>query len=234
MAVKKTSKKKDQAPGKGDGASLPAMQVETVEVSSLVPYEDNPRINDHAVERMAQAIQQFGFRVPILVRGDNEVVDGHLRRKALLALGVVQVPVIRVDDLSDTQIRALRLQVNKSAEWAEWDEQKLAEEIAWLVGNDFDVGAAGFDGPEVQQLLASIDDPDGALAEITAGEVDTGPGGTVGKDEAPLPDATLVALTFNIAPSERQAVLAHLNKVKDAEGLGTLSHALVHVCSAPV
>ena len=64
------------------------MAIETWSVDRLVPYERNPRKNDGAVDRMVASIQEFGFKIPVLARSDGEVVDGHLRLKAALKLGI--------------------------------------------------------------------------------------------------------------------------------------------------
>jgi ParB-like chromosome segregation protein Spo0J len=64
----------------------------------------------------------YGFRVPILALRDGEIVDGELRWKAARELGLVEVPVLPADDLSPERVRAFRIMVNKSATWAEWDE----------------------------------------------------------------------------------------------------------------
>jgi len=68
------------------------MQVEVWPVVRLIPYCRNPRKNDHAVERMAASINEFGFKIPILARSNGEVVDGHLRLKGAQKSGLNEVP----------------------------------------------------------------------------------------------------------------------------------------------
>jgi ParB-like chromosome segregation protein Spo0J len=106
-----------------------ALQLEQWPIGRLVEYERNPRKNDDVVDRMAQAIMEFGFRIPIVARSDGLVVDGHLRLKAARALGLDTVPVVLADALSETQIKAFRLLANQSANWAEWDEALLSAEL---------------------------------------------------------------------------------------------------------
>ena len=84
-------------------------------VSRLVPYARNPRRNDHAVDRMAASLQEYDFRVPLLVRSTGEVIDGHLRLKAAHKLGLEEVPVGVCDDWTPAQVKAFRLLVNRSA-----------------------------------------------------------------------------------------------------------------------
>ena len=103
-----------------------ALQLEQWPIGRLVEYERNPRKNDDVVDRMAQAIVEFGFRIPIVARSDGLVVDGHLRLKAARLLGLDTVPVVLADELSETQIKAFRLLANQSANWAEWDEALLS------------------------------------------------------------------------------------------------------------
>jgi len=126
-------------------------------VSRLVPYPHNPRRNDGVVDRMCDSIREFGFRIPVLARSDGTIVDGHLRLKAALKLGIETVPVILADGLSDAQVKAFRLMVNQSVSWAEWDEEALARELAALQDMDFDLSLTGFDGDEIDRLLADVD-----------------------------------------------------------------------------
>ena len=84
----------------------------------LVPYARSLRKNAHAVDRMAEAIEAFGFKIPILIRGNGEVIDGELRLKAAKKLRMEEVPVILCDDWSEAQVKAFRLLVNRSASWA--------------------------------------------------------------------------------------------------------------------
>ena len=85
------------------------MQIEQWDIERLIPYVRNPRKNDQAVERVASAIKEFGFRVPIIAKSDGSLIDGHLRLKAAQKLGMVEVPVVVADDLSETQIKAFRI-----------------------------------------------------------------------------------------------------------------------------
>ena len=114
------------------------LQHETWPIDKLIEYARNPRKNDHAVDRVAAAIREFGFRVPVVAKSDGTVVDGHLRLKAAKKLGLTEVPVVLADDMTDLQIKAFRLSVNKMAELAEWDDELLAIELHELNAADFD------------------------------------------------------------------------------------------------
>jgi DNA modification methylase len=143
---------------------MPEMRIESWPVSRLVPYAGNPRKNDHAVDRMVAVFREFGFRFPVLAKSDGELIDGHLRLKAALAMGMAEVPVLLADDMSPEQVRAFRLLANRSATWARWDEDLLAQEIAALIDANFDITLTGFDQSELDKLLkaaaATEGDPD--------------------------------------------------------------------------
>ena len=109
----------------------------------LVPYENNPRDNNKAVEAVAESIKEFGFKNPIIVDKGDVIVAGHTRYKAAEKLGLDEVPVIVADDLSDEQVKAFRLADNKTAELAEWNFDLLDTELAGI--SEIDMSAFGFD-----------------------------------------------------------------------------------------
>jgi len=143
-------------------------QIETWDINRLIPYARNPRKNDHAVDRIASAIREFGFRVPIIAKSDNTVVDGHLRIKAAQKLGMETVPVLVADDLTDAQVKAFRLSVNKMAEIADWDDELLALELQELQELDFDIDLIGFDVDELEALINNVDEAE--LPELADGD----------------------------------------------------------------
>lgn len=118
-----------------------------VHIEHLIPYENNPRINDEAVDKVANSIKEFGFKQPIVVDKFNVIVAGHTRLKASEQLGLEKVPVIRADDLTDEQIKAFRLADNKTAELAEWDMNLLEQELEKL---EMDMEAFGFEIEDVE------------------------------------------------------------------------------------
>jgi DNA modification methylase len=127
-------------------------------IGRFVPYIRNPRKNDAAVDRMCASIREFGFKIPCLVRSDGEVVDGHLRLKAALKLGITEIPVILCDEWTPAQVKAFRLMVNRSVTWADWDEELLALELQEIQESDFDLSLTGFDPGEIDGLLALADE----------------------------------------------------------------------------
>lgn len=128
-------------------------------LSRFVEYAGNPRNNDAAVGRMSASIREFGFKIPCLVRSDGELVDGHLRLKAARQLNLSELPVILCDEWTPAQVKAFRLLVNRSATWAEWDEELLARELKEIQESDFDLNLTGFDPGEIDELLlTTLDD----------------------------------------------------------------------------
>lgn len=123
------------------------MNVEMMNVEEVIPYKSNPRNNDDAVEYVKNSIEQFGFKVPIVIDKHNIIVAGHTRHKASLELGLKEVPVIKADDLTDEQVNAFRIADNKVSEIAEWDEDKLQEELEKI--EDIDMSDFGFDEEEM-------------------------------------------------------------------------------------
>ena len=129
------------------------LQFKTVSINSLIAYARNPRKNDAVVDKMVACIKEFGFRIPIVIKNDGSVIDGHLRLKAAKKLGISEVPVVIADDLTDAQIKAFRLLANQSANWAEWDEGLLKLELEELQNLNFDLELTGFDLNEIEKYL---------------------------------------------------------------------------------
>ena len=120
-----------------------AIEVRAWPIDKLVFYARNPRKNDAAVDRMCGSIREFGFKIPCLVRSGGEVIDGHLRLKAARKLGIAEIPVILCDEWTAAQVKAFRMMVNRSATWADADEELLALELRDLQTSDFDLALTG-------------------------------------------------------------------------------------------
>lgn len=119
------------------------MNIVEKQIADIIPYENNPRKNDEAVIPVANSIEQFGFKVPIIIDKDNVIVAGHTRLKAAEYLGKKTVPCIVADDLTDEEIKAFRLADNKVAEFANWDFTLLDSELVDIV--EIDMDQFGFD-----------------------------------------------------------------------------------------
>lgn len=115
----------------------------------LIPYEKNSRLHsEHQISQIANSISTLGFRVPIIVDGDN-ILAGHGRTKAAIKLGLDKIPVINVSDMNETQKRAFIIADNKIATNADWDEEILKMEIDDLKALDIDITLLGFDPSEI-------------------------------------------------------------------------------------
>lgn len=131
------------------------MEIESVKIEDLIPYENNPRNNDEAVEGVKASIREFGFKIPMVIDQNNVIVCGHTRFKAAKALGLKEVPCIRANDLTDDQIKAFRLADNKVAEVATWDIDKLQIELDEI---SLDMSDFGFEIEDVDDV--EIEDPE--------------------------------------------------------------------------
>jgi len=132
---------------------LPELAIRTAALSELRPSPRRVRkSSDAQIGRLIASIKDLGFAVPILIR-DSEIIDGHVRVEAARRLGLEHVPAIEVTHLSASEIRKLRLALNRTAELGEWDLDQLRIEIADLVELDVDLSATGFSPQELDIIL---------------------------------------------------------------------------------
>lgn len=106
------------------------MNIREISVSRLRDYENNPRNNDLAVEKVKYSIERFGFLFPVVVDMNYTIVAGHTRVRACREMGIQTVPCIVADELTDEQINLFRLVDNKTSEYSDWDFEKLKEELS--------------------------------------------------------------------------------------------------------
>ena len=118
------------------------MQIITKKLSELHPYTNNPRKNDQAVDAVANSIREFGFKVPVVIDKNGEIIAGHTRLKAAKKLKMKEIPCIVADDLTEEQIRAFRIADNKAGELADWDFEALINELVGIT--DIDMEQFGF------------------------------------------------------------------------------------------
>lgn len=140
------------------------MIISDIKIDEIIPYVNNPRINDNAVDFVAASIKEFGFKVPIVIDKDNVVVAGHTRLKAAKKLGLESVPCLKADDLTDQQIKAFRLADNKVSEYAVWDLEKLDVELESI---DLDMVDFGFDS-ELSDEGAGLETVEDEAPELPA------------------------------------------------------------------
>jgi len=141
------------------------MKIQMRPLAAVIPYEKNPRINDAAVDAVAESIQRFGFRQPIVVDEAGIIIVGHTRWKAAKKLGLAKVPVHTAIGLAEDQVRAYRIADNKTGELADWDLAALQAELADLGDCSIDWSLLGFDQDELAKMLGGeikegLTDPD--------------------------------------------------------------------------
>lgn len=136
-------------------------EIKYMSVNDLIPYVNNARINDSAVDAVASSIKNFGFKVPIVIDVNNEIIAGHTRLKAAKKLNIDEIPCIIASDLSEAQAKAFRLADNKVSELAQWDLDLLSVEMEDLVGvTEIDMESFGFDVSEL------IEHSEESIAEV--------------------------------------------------------------------
>ena len=151
------------------------MQIQNVPITSVKPYEKNPRFNDDAVDAVARSIKEFGWQQPIVVDRDMVIIVGHTRLKAAENLGLTEVPVIIADNLTPEQVKAYRIADNKTGEIAEWNYDLLPFEIKGLQDANFDLSLLGFDTDELDKLLNGDADKQVATGETEPDAVPEAP-----------------------------------------------------------
>lgn len=147
------------------------MKIIDIDTNKLIPYKKNPRKNEGAVEPVANSIREFGFKVPIVIDKENNVVCGHTRLKAAKKLGLKTVPCIVADDLTEEQITAFRLADNKVGELAEWNFDLLGDELDSIFDIDmsefgFSESISSFDETALNELFADAPEKDKKLKMI--------------------------------------------------------------------
>jgi len=136
------------------------MELRKVPIDLLNPYPGNPRYNEDAVDVVEESIDQVGYITPIITDENYQILAGHTRWKSLNDLGYEEIEVIIVPGLTDEEKRKFRLLDNKTAEIAEWDLDKLQDEL-----DDLDFGDYDFWSKELEKMADKIlaDKPKGKV-----------------------------------------------------------------------
>jgi len=124
------------------------LEIEMMPIADITPYANNPRDNTDAVDAVAASIKEFGWLNPIEIDHEGVIIRGHTRYAAAQKLGLTEVPVVYADDLTEEEATAWRLADNKTAELAEWDEEKKAAELEDLKAFEPTMAVFGFDDSE--------------------------------------------------------------------------------------
>ena len=130
------------------------MQIKLAEISNIKPYENNPRkLSEQAIKKVAMSLKEYGFRQPIVVDKNMVIVAGHTIYRASKKLGLKQVPISVIYNLSEEQINAYRIADNRTAEESEWDNELLKMEIKELEAKDFKLDLLGFNEDQLNDIL---------------------------------------------------------------------------------
>lgn len=144
------------------------MNINDVDIHSIKPYENNPRLNNQSIEKVARSLKEFGWQQPIVVDTDMVIIVGHTRWEAAKLNGYDVVPITIASELSEKQARAYRLADNKVADYSIWDNKKLLDEL-----KDLDDVFTGFDDSEIFRDV--LDEKDNSpISENEAGVYYTG------------------------------------------------------------
>ena len=130
-------------------------KVELINIEKLYPYHNNPKEHPpDQIDNIASSIKNYGFTVPIIIDGENEIIAGHGRYEAAKKLGMEELPCIKREDLTAEQIKAFRLADNKVAE-SEWDMEMLEVEFE-AIDDEF----TGFDMDEIKAFQEQFEVPE--------------------------------------------------------------------------
>jgi DNA modification methylase len=157
------------------------LRIEYLLVDDLRAYQNNPRLHSKTqIDKLARAISDFGFLIPILIDDQNTVLAGHARIEAAKKLASRNVPCIRAGHLTEAQKRTFTILDNRLAEEATWDFQLLAKEIEFLQNEGIDLTTTGFEIPEIEMIFDATDPPvnnaeDDSIPDLTPNRVVTKP-----------------------------------------------------------
>jgi ParB-like chromosome segregation protein Spo0J len=124
------------------------LQVKYTDPLDLIPYENNPRINDYAVKKVMESIKEYGFTNPIIVDADMVIIAG-----------LDRVPYIVRDDLTPEQVKAYRIADNKLAELSNWDDELLKKELFELQAVDYSLEVMGFTEIDLKEIFTEKEVP---------------------------------------------------------------------------
>ena len=210
-------------------------------IDELKPDPANARQHSKSqIRKLANSIETFGFNVPVLVDAELNVISGHGRLAACRALGLAEVPTLRLDHLSPAQLRAFMIADNRLTELAQWDDRLLAQQLhdLSLSGLDFSLEVTGFEMAEIDLRIASLgnlpvpdDDPIDAPPEQPADP----PLSKIGDlwmlgDHRVLCGSALDAAAFAVLMGEERAAIVFSDPPYNvpidghASGLGAIHH----------
>lgn len=187
------------------------MKIQMISPDKVIPYARNPRVNEHAIDKVAASLKEFGWKQPIVVDKDMVIIVGHVRHQAAKRLEMEHVPIMVADDLTPEQVKAYRIADNRVGEESQWDDEFLALEFSELGTAEFDTAILGFDETEIDNIQKALDE---AAAEIEDGFTEDDDQDLDDVEEADT-QATIGEYRFSI---ERQKYLDWMEEIKQSVG----------------
>lgn len=217
-------RRKPAAQGQPDDLSITGEAIELWPMEDLSVSPRNPRAHSpEQVAQLAASMREYGWTIPLLVDEGGEIIAGAGRFTAAKQMGWAEAKVIVARGWSDERKAAYRILDNRLAENSSWDRDLLTLELAALEKAGEPIDTLGFTPAQLQEYLAGLDSRGGFLSDLAAG---AGPQST---RAASKEGATTVALTFQLVPAERDAVIAFLAGHRDRWGLRNTAEALVRL-----
>ena len=136
------------------------MKITNTLIDEVKPYEDNPRLNESAIEKVAASLKEFGWQQPIVIDTNNVIVAGHTRWLAAKSNGESKVPTVVANKLTPEQIKAYRIADNRIGSEASFDLELLTAELVGLKAEDYDLLLMGFDQSEIVNMLTAAEPPE--------------------------------------------------------------------------
>ncbi|MFZ5707973.1 MAG: DNA modification methylase [Pseudomonadota bacterium] len=139
---------------------VPTLKLELRNVGDLKQARRRARKTmPEQLERVINGIKAFGYSAPVLIDGQNRIVDGHIVVEAVERLGITSIQCVVIDHLTDDELRVLRLSLNRLVEKGEWHIEELALEFEELKIAGLDLQLSGFELPEIDIILGVTDVP---------------------------------------------------------------------------
>lgn len=197
------------------------MEIKSISIDELKPYTQNPRvISENAVNSIADSLREFGWQQPIVIDKTNTIIVGHTRMLAAKKMGMQEVPVKIVDELSEEQINAYRILDNKLNELTTWDQGLLENELSKIDSSILNNFEDLFLMPDLSQNNEDLN----FLNDFTSTE-QTVPNATLEENLEKMVD-----LTFVMRPDDKQMIISALRNIQVQNGLENITQSLIKIC----